>query len=273
MALAMAEQLLRRVGLSVWEMMEKTCLEIGSGDCFLGHVCNTPGINLISLDNAPGGFPGSYSFAAEVPFVKADATSLPFPPSCFDLVISMWSPPTINLFTLREIKICCDQVMRVLKEGGEFRFAPDIMAGKYYQAIRLPRAEKDRLVEKMDDRSEKAVRKKSRMILQSVFPAIIFSQDVAVDYVDSFRVVRKRWGGHDDRLTAHSRFAVILTRLVVAKKINVIKVVREITGLGLKEAKDMVEAAPMHVKENASMDEALKLKKQLEDVGALVEIK
>jgi len=57
------------------------------------------------------------------------------------------------------------------------------------------------------------------------------------------------------------------------KKINVIKEVRAITGLGLKEAKDLVEGAPKAVKEAASKDEAEKLKKQLEDAGATVELK
>jgi len=57
------------------------------------------------------------------------------------------------------------------------------------------------------------------------------------------------------------------------KKINVIKEVRAITGLGLKEAKDLVEAAPKAVKEAASKDEAAKIKKQLEDAGAKVEVK
>ena len=58
-----------------------------------------------------------------------------------------------------------------------------------------------------------------------------------------------------------------------ANKINVIKVVREITGLGLKEAKDLVEAAPKAVKEGVNKDEAAKIKKQLEDAGATVEVK
>jgi large subunit ribosomal protein L7/L12 len=58
-----------------------------------------------------------------------------------------------------------------------------------------------------------------------------------------------------------------------AEKIKVIKVVREITGLGLKEAKDLVEAAPKAVKEGVSKDDAAKFKKMLEDVGAKVAIK
>ena len=57
------------------------------------------------------------------------------------------------------------------------------------------------------------------------------------------------------------------------KKIQVIKVVREITGLGLKEAKDLVEGAPKAVKENISKEDAEKIKKQLEDGGAKVSLK
>ncbi|MGA7675364.1 MAG: 50S ribosomal protein L7/L12 [Rhizomicrobium sp.] len=57
------------------------------------------------------------------------------------------------------------------------------------------------------------------------------------------------------------------------KKINVIKEIRQITGLGLKEAKDLVEAAPKEVKADVSKDEAAKIKKQLEDAGAKVELK
>ena len=58
-----------------------------------------------------------------------------------------------------------------------------------------------------------------------------------------------------------------------ANKINVIKVVREITGLGLKEAKDLVEGAPKAVKEGAAKAEAEELKKKLEEAGATVELK
>ena len=57
------------------------------------------------------------------------------------------------------------------------------------------------------------------------------------------------------------------------KKINVIKEVRAITGLGLKEAKDLVEAAPKPVKEGVNKDEAAKIRKQLEEAGATVEVK
>ncbi|MBM4151625.1 MAG: 50S ribosomal protein L7/L12 [Ignavibacteria bacterium] len=58
-----------------------------------------------------------------------------------------------------------------------------------------------------------------------------------------------------------------------ANKLNVIKVVREITGLGLKEAKDIVEAAPKAIKEAASKDEAESIKKKLEEAGAKVTLK
>ncbi len=58
-----------------------------------------------------------------------------------------------------------------------------------------------------------------------------------------------------------------------AKKLDVIKAVREITGLGLKDAKDLVEAAPKTVKEGASKESAEAIKKQLEDAGAVVELK
>jgi large subunit ribosomal protein L7/L12 len=69
-----------------------------------------------------------------------------------------------------------------------------------------------------------------------------------------------------------TEFTVILTK-AGEKKINVIKEIRTITGLGLKEAKDLVEGAPKTVKEGINKDEAAKLKKQLEEQGASVEVK
>ena len=69
-----------------------------------------------------------------------------------------------------------------------------------------------------------------------------------------------------------TEFTVVLTA-AGAKKINVIKEVRAITSLGLKEAKDLVEGAPKPVKEGVSKDEAEKIKKQLEAAGATVELK
>ena len=75
-----------------------------------------------------------------------------------------------------------------------------------------------------------------------------------------------------DAAAEKSEFDVILTA-VGDKKINVIMEVRTITGLGLKEAKDLVEAAPKPVKEGASKDEAEEIKKKLEEAGASVEVK
>jgi large subunit ribosomal protein L7/L12 len=69
-----------------------------------------------------------------------------------------------------------------------------------------------------------------------------------------------------------TEFTVILTK-AGEKKINVIKEVRTITGLGLKEAKDLVEGAPKAVKEGVGKDEVAKIKKMLEDAGASVEVK
>jgi large subunit ribosomal protein L7/L12 len=69
-----------------------------------------------------------------------------------------------------------------------------------------------------------------------------------------------------------TEFNVVMTSFG-ANKVNVIKVVREITGLGLKEAKDMVEAAPAVVKEGIAKADAEKVKKQLEEAGATAELK
>ena len=69
-----------------------------------------------------------------------------------------------------------------------------------------------------------------------------------------------------------TEFDVVLTE-VGAKKINVIKAVREVTSLGLKEAKELVESAPKAVKEGVTKDEAAEVKKKFEEAGATVEIK
>ena len=79
-------------------------------------------------------------------------------------------------------------------------------------------------------------------------------------------------GGAAAPAEEQTEFDVILTA-AGDKKINVIKVVRAHTGLGLKEAKDLVDGAPKTVKEAVSKDEAQKLKKEFEDAGATVEVK
>ena len=79
-------------------------------------------------------------------------------------------------------------------------------------------------------------------------------------------------GAGDAAAEEQDSFTVVLTA-AGDKKINVIKEVRTITGLGLKEAKDLVEGAPKDVKENASKEEAAELKAKLEAAGATVELK
>jgi len=79
-------------------------------------------------------------------------------------------------------------------------------------------------------------------------------------------------GGGEAAAEAKDEFDVILAE-AGDKKINVIKEVRAITGLGLKEAKDLVEGAPKPVKEGAPKDEAEEIKKKLEEAGAKVELK
>lgn len=81
-------------------------------------------------------------------------------------------------------------------------------------------------------------------------------------------------GGADGEAAAEEKdsFDVVLAN-IGEKKINVIKEVRAITSLGLKEAKDLVEAAPKAVKEGVTKDEADKIKEQLEGAGATVEVK
>ena len=79
-------------------------------------------------------------------------------------------------------------------------------------------------------------------------------------------------GGAAPAAEEKTEFDVVLAS-AGAKKLDVIKVVREITGLGLKDAKDLVEAAPKAIKEGATKDEAEAIKTQLEEAGASVELK
>ena len=79
-------------------------------------------------------------------------------------------------------------------------------------------------------------------------------------------------GGAAPAAEEKTEFDVILSE-IGAQKIKVIKVVREITGLGLKEAKDLVDGAPKPVKEGVAKDEAEQIKTKLEEVGATVELK
>lgn len=79
-------------------------------------------------------------------------------------------------------------------------------------------------------------------------------------------------GGAQEAAEEKTEFTVVLAS-AGEKKINVIKEVRTITGLGLKEAKDLVEGAPQNVKEAVSKEDSEKFKKQLEEAGATVELK
>jgi len=79
-------------------------------------------------------------------------------------------------------------------------------------------------------------------------------------------------GGEAAAAEEQTEFDVVMTSFG-ANKVSVIKAVRGITGLGLKEAKDLVEGVPSSIKEGASKDEAADIKKQLEEAGASVEVK
>ncbi len=79
-------------------------------------------------------------------------------------------------------------------------------------------------------------------------------------------------GGGAAAVEEKTEFTVILTD-IGGNKINTIKVVREVTSLGLKEAKDLVESAPKPIKEGVSKDEAAAIKKKFEEAGAKVEVK
>ncbi|WP_136668781.1 50S ribosomal protein L7/L12 [Flavobacterium sp. H122] len=79
-------------------------------------------------------------------------------------------------------------------------------------------------------------------------------------------------GGGDAAAEEQTEFTVVL-KDAGASKLGVVKAVKELTGLGLKEAKDLVDAAPTNVKEAISKDEAEGLKKALEEAGAVVEVK
>ena len=112
-------------------------------------------------------------------------------------------------------------------------------------------------------------------------------QKPLIEIVDLVKEMEEKWGvsaavatvaaapaagGAAEAAEEQTEFDVVLASFG-ANKVAVIKAVRAITGLGLKEAKDMVESAPATVKEGASKDEAADLKKQLEEAGASVEVK
>ena len=109
-------------------------------------------------------------------------------------------------------------------------------------------------------------------VLQAAELAKMLEEKWGVSAAAAVAVAAAPGGGGAAAAEEQTEFTVIL-KAGGEKKINVIKEVRAITGLGLKEAKDLVEAGGKAVKEGVSKDEAAKLKKQLEDQGATVEVK
>ncbi|MHB9132277.1 MAG: 50S ribosomal protein L7/L12 [Armatimonadota bacterium] len=110
-----------------------------------------------------------------------------------------------------------------------------------------------------------------------------------LDIVDLYKTMQDKWGvtpmaaaaaapaaaaaAPAEEVEEKTTFDVILTAFDADKKINVIKVVRQVTSLGLKEAKDLVEAAPKPLKEGVTKEEADEIKKTMEEGGAKIEIK
>jgi large subunit ribosomal protein L7/L12 len=113
-------------------------------------------------------------------------------------------------------------------------------------------------------------------------------QKPLIEVVDLVKELEEKWGvsaavatvaapaaqgaGAGEAAEEQTEFDVVMTSFG-ANKVSVIKVVRAVTSLGLKEAKDLVEGAPANIKEGVAKDEAEELKKQLEEAGASVEIK
>ena len=112
----------------------------------------------------------------------------------------------------------------------------------------------------------------SLTVLQAAELAKLLEEKWGVSAAAAVAVAAAPGGAAAAPAEEQTEFTVIL-KAGGDKKINVIKEVRAITGLGLKEAKDLVEAGGKAVKEGVTKDEAAKLKKQLEDQGATVEVK
>ncbi len=112
----------------------------------------------------------------------------------------------------------------------------------------------------------------SLTVLEAADLAKLLEEKWGVSAAAPVAVAAAAGGGAAAPAAEKTEFTVVLTD-AGDKKINVIKEVRAITGLGLKEAKDLVEGAPKEVKADVSKDEAAKIKKQLEDAGAKVELK
>ena len=102
--------------------------------------------------------------------------------------------------------------------------------------------------------------------------ATILKDEYGIEPAAAAVVVAAGGGGDAGGAAEQSEFTVVLKE-ASASKLGVVKAVKELTGLGLKEAKDLVDAAPSNIKEGVSKDEAEGLKKALEEAGAVVELK
>jgi large subunit ribosomal protein L7/L12 len=102
--------------------------------------------------------------------------------------------------------------------------------------------------------------------------ATILKDEYGIEPAAAAVVVAAGGAGDAGAAAEQSEFTVVL-KDAGASKLGVVKAVKELTGLGLKEAKDLVDAAPTNVKEGVSKDEAEGLKKALEEAGAVVELK
>ena len=102
--------------------------------------------------------------------------------------------------------------------------------------------------------------------------ADILKNDYGIEPAAAAPVMMAGGGGAAPAAAEKSEFDVVLVS-AGGTKLNVVKVVKDVTGLGLKEAKDLVDAAPSNIKEGVSKDEAEGLKKALEEAGAVVELK
>jgi large subunit ribosomal protein L7/L12 len=100
----------------------------------------------------------------------------------------------------------------------------------------------------------------------------ILKKDYNIEPVVPSNPVQNNTLGGDKKKEEKTEFDVILTS-IGSKKLAVVKLVKEFTSLGLKESKDLVESAPKAIKEKVKKDEANQMKKQLEDIGASVELK
>jgi large subunit ribosomal protein L7/L12 len=102
--------------------------------------------------------------------------------------------------------------------------------------------------------------------------ATILKDEYGIEPAAAAVVVAAGGGGEGAAAAEQTEFTVVL-KDAGASKLGVVKAVKELTGLGLKEAKDLVDAAPTNIKEGVSKDEAEGLKKALEEAGAVVELK